>query len=305
MRLAKQTARIGTQFEIDGALLAEDTAGWRNLGLWNSEDDRKGRDFSGNHNIEINPPTPFSVSACSYVQAAEALARKVGEAAHLSEETTLLDLACGQGASLWLWQRMFYVTKLSALEIQSACIDYLRHQAQLDWNVVQGRFDALPIPEAILPASYDAVVSVDAAYHARSLSAFLQVARAALAEGGRLAFTTLAINPTHGALTLPESLLLGKAEIPTASLQTPNDIKSSMGAAGFNNVSIERLDDQVFAGFAHHVRQRSRHLSWKQRLSFSWLKIRSTGVLCEWLANTQRLHYVLVSGDAKKVMSIC
>lgn len=304
MRLAKQTARIGTQFEIDGALLAEDTAGWRNLGLWHSEDDKKGRDSRGNPDIEINLSAPLFVSPCSYVQAAEALARRIGEAAHLSVETTLLDLACGHGASLWLWQRMFYVTKLSALEIQTACIDYLRHQALPGWNVVQGRFDDLPIPDSILPASYDAVVSIDAAYHARSLSAFLQVAHTALVEGGRLAFTTLAINPAQGALTLPESLLLGKAEVPTASLQTPNDIKISMREAGFRNVSIERLDDQVFAGFAQHVRQRSRQLSWKQKLSFGWLKIKSTGVLCEWLAKTQRLHYVLVSGDAKKEMGI-
>lgn len=271
MNYAPPPVGIGTQFEIDGALLADDTAGWRNLGLWP-------------HNV--------------YAQAAEALAVRVGEAAQLTEHSQLLELACGEGASLWLWRRRFNVAKIAAIEIQTACVHSLLQYSPAAWVIEHGRFDALPLPASIEAGCYDAVVCVDAAYHARSLSAFLQVAKTALSAGGRLSFTTLAVNPAYGEMPKLLSFLLAKADIPAGSMKAPKDIVNCLNNAGFSDVTIELLDEKVFAGFAQYVRDRAGQLKWTQKMSPGWLKIIATAALCDALADKPRLHYVLVSGVA-------
>lgn len=306
MSRARQPVRIGTQFEIDGTLLAEDTAGWRNLGLWSQDTHRQYTALAPNGVSSLNvsgqsyTEDHVYTEGHAYALAAEALASRVGEAAQLNAHTHLLDMACGHGASLWCWRRRFGVVKISAIELQTACIETLRH-APPNWNIVQGRFDTLPLPTSISPGCYDAVVCVDAAYHARSLSAFLQVARTALHESGRLAFTTLAVNPSYGELPKLLTFMLAKAHIPMVALQTPTDIKNSMKKAGFYNVRIELLDEKVFAGFAQYVRDRGGQLKWTQKMSPGWLKIKATAALCDTLADKPRLHYVLVSGVATAI----
>lgn len=305
MSRATPLDELGQQFEIDGVLLAEDTSGWRNLGLWGHDTHRQQSALCGLAPDLLVPDLLVPdlvdcnlVEGRSYAQAAEALAVRVGETALLTEHTQLLELACGQGASLWLWQRKFNVTQISAIEIQNANVQLLRQRSSASWTIAHGRFDVLPLPVSIEPGRYDAVVCVDAAYHACSLSAFLQVARAALVEGGRLSFTTLAVNPAYGELPKLLSLMLTKADIPKASLQTPQDIEESMINAGFANVKIELLDDNVFAGFAQYIRGRAGHLTWRQKISRAWFKIKATALLCNSLAETPRLHYVLISGAA-------
>lgn len=286
-------------------MLAEDTSGWRNLGLWGHDTHRQQSVLCGLAPDLLVPDLLVPdlvdrsfVEGHTYAQAAEALAARVGETAQLTEHTHLLELACGQGASLWLWQRKFNVTQISAIEIQKASVQLLRQRSSAAWTIAHGRFDTLPLPASIEPGSYDAVVCVDAAYHACSLSAFLQVARTAMVEGGRLSFTTLAVNPAYGELPKLLSLLLTKADIPNASLQTPHEIEDSMINAGFNGVKIELLDDKVFAGFAQHIRDRAGQLTWRQKMSPAWFKIKATALLCSSLVETPRLHYVLISGLA-------
>lgn len=262
----------GRQFFINGTLLADETGGWRNLGDWTA--------------TEV------------YREAAEALAMRVGTAAGLCEHTAVLDLACGYGASLLLWQCRFGVSRVAGLELQSDCFaadnQVTLHPSGGDKApvIVQGRFDHLPLPAALMDSPFNAVVCVDAAYHARSLTALSSVASSALRSGGTFAFTTLAINPAAGGL--PVGLMLALRASGISRVSTPSDIEAALAANGFRNIAVEVLDEAVLVGFDRYVARRERELTWRQRLSADWLKIKATGWLCGALAHRWRLHYVLV-----------
>lgn len=261
----------GREFFIDGSLLADDSGGWRNLGDWSA--------------------------TIHYREAAEALAVRVGMAADLKNGMSVLDLACGYGASLLLWQRKFGVTYVACLELQGACIQAMQALSAPTCTIAQGRFDQLPLPEPLTQTPFDAVVCIDAAYHARSLRALAAVANSALRDGGRIAFTTLAINEKRDALPLGLSLALRGAGIHRASLLTATGITSTLEREGFQNISVEPIGESVLAGFAHYVTHREQALSWRQRISPGWLKIKATGRLCDYLAKSGHLNYVLVHAD--------
>lgn len=306
----------GSTFAINDSLLAgganDATGGWRNLGLWMRDSADVATDAAGGRE---------ATTATLYRAASERLALTVGAAARLGSGDRVLDLACGRGASLRLWGKAFGVTRLAAMELQPACArEAARVLSELPLPAreggssrdavargdadqalrcaVVGRFDCGWLPAPLRPHSFDAVVCVDAAYHALSLGAFLDTCVAALARGGggRVAFTTLAVNPLRAPLPLVVRVLLKAAAVPVASVLSPEDIERTMAARGFRDVRIDILDDRVFGGFAAHVERRASELPQWERLSADWGKIRVTGAACAALSRRPFIHYVIASG---------
>lgn len=265
----------GRDFAIDGELLAADAGGWRNLGLW--------------------PPTPQENAApADYRHAAAALARTVGEAAALTAGDSVLELACGHGEGLALWLHEFGVSDATGLDCQRDCIAALPAG-----QGVYGRFDVLPLPDGIGAGSHDAVLCVDAAYHATSLTAFAAVAASALRPGGRLAFTTLMARDSLADKPAPLrrglQRLLATAKIPAASLADAATLRATLASAGFTGIRVQRLDAAVLDGFADYIDRRTRELPWQARLRPAWFKIRLTAALCRQVQAQGLLHYALVS----------
>lgn len=272
---ADDAADDGAAFAIATHLLDDSGSGWSNLGDWRATAD--------------------------YAQAAAALARSVGEAAQLQPDDRVLELACGQGASLLLWQREFAVRCVDAIEWQRTCVDALNSAGgdarRGNARVHHGRFDRLPLPPALNAASFSAVVCVDAAYHADSAAAFLGVAAQALETGGRLAFTTLAGPPSRHATpwrTAFARLALAAAGVPEASLLTLPQWRAALAQQGLQIEQLRTLDSEVLAGFADFVERRQHRLPWRARFTAGWLKIRLTAALCRWLHRHALAHYVLI-----------
>lgn len=265
----------GAAFAIATHLLDDSRSGWSNLGDWRDTAD--------------------------YAQAAAALARCVGAAAQLQPGDSVLELACGQGASLALWQREFAVAGVDAIEWQRACVDALNSAGGAarrgDARVHRGRFDRLPLPPGLQPASYNAVLCVDAAYHADSAAAFLAVAARALETRGRLAFTTLASPSSRHAApwrTALARLALAAAGVPEGSLLSVPQWRTALAQQGLQIELSQTLDARVLAGFADFVERRQHRLPWRARFTAGWLKIRLTAVLCRWLHRHALAHYVLI-----------
>ena len=258
------------RFDIAGDLLAgaEGDGRWNNLGYWKN--------------------------AQHYTGACRALAEIHGTAAALTASHRLLELACGHGAALDVWRDHFHVSRISVLEYRPECVG---HISSLDCPEVEtvraGRFDE-PLDALFPGSSFDAVICVDAAYHASSLAAFIAAAESVLAEQGMLVFSTLVLadaRPTRW----PGNALFNIAGLPRASLMTESDLRQTVAAQGLRVTAAEDISDAVFAGFADWVARRSPALNWREKYSAAWLKIAITARWCRRLAVSKKLRYVLVT----------
>ena len=213
----------------------------------------------------------------------------------------LLDLGCGQGASLHYWNKAFSVKNITAFELQTNCIETIKQASlpQLD-AIYQASFSQLPLPAAHLYRAFDVVVCVDAAYHA-PLADFLAVNQAALKPQGRMAFSCL-IRPAN---LKKSGFLLGQLKkyfnkpmfeltsVPQQHLYTEQDLIQLLSSFDFIDIQIKHLDQPVLAGFAQYIQQQPPAFSTGHMAA--WLKITITAKLCRFLHQHQLLHYSVVS----------
>lgn len=262
------------QFNINGQLLTANAQDWHwnNLGYW--------------------------ADSADYGQACQALARLHGQAAQLQAGQHILELACGYGAAFELWKNTFNINKISALEYRPQCVSHIKHHG-LTSAIYVGRFD-YPLPSPLNATTYDAVLCVDAAYHAQSLAQFLAVITPALKSGGRFAFSTLILADDYASFPLNKRIiaqsLLRLANISQASVLSAAQIKHLAAQQQFSDLTIQPLNQPVFLGFADWVTHRAAQLSFKDKIHADWQKIYLTAQWCRWLANNPLLSYVLISG---------
>lgn len=207
-----------------------------------------------------DPPVADYASACA------ALLRRVAAAAQLNAGARVLCVACGAGDELrWLLEHA-QAGRVVGVEAEPALLQAARQHLvglPLELHVGDGAALArLGLP----PASFDAVLCVDAAYHLRPRSAFLQQAFELLRPGGRLAYTDLSLAAGRGRSAwlrgaawlcgLSAQELLSAA----AQLQRLQDL-------GFAEVSLHDLSEPVLGGFVRFVAQQSRQVdprAWRQ-----------------------------------------
>ena len=257
------------RYRISTALLHDGTAAWANLGLW-------------------------ATGTPSYAEAAAALADRHWHLAQPAPGSRLLDAGCGYVESLRRWQALDPTVKLTALEVQPACIEQLVQQG---WPTVQGRFDTLPLPAGLPPKQHDTLMCIDAAYHASSLRNFSQFAAQALATGGVLVFSTLLLAPTVSASTRRRLRMAG---IPSESQVDEAQLQQALNSAGFKLLELIDLNAEgegVLAGFSAYATQRARALTLRQRLSPAWWKIAMTGRLCARLSADTGVRYALIKAE--------
>lgn len=272
-----------TSFAIAHHLLDEQMSApaWTNLGCW--------RRLDG---------TPIT----HYREAAEQLATRLGMLAITVPAQCVVDLGCGFGASLRLWSERFFCTQVIGMELQAACLDSWQIRPGDGITLHQGRFDQLPLPEPIrtqLSATgCDAVLCVDAAYHAESLRAFVAVAQKLLGSQGRLAFSTVLKPDRLSVISRWQHRLIARLTgIPSASFVSAKELEHTLTQLGFEAIRIDVLDEAVLQGFSRFVARRRKALTSSQKRTVAWLKIASTAALCQHWFRCQQAHYVLVSAQ--------
>ena len=241
---------------------------WSNLGYWNCLDD-------------------------SYPQACRQLADRIAQSIALSSNDRLLDLGCGQGASILHWKNDYQIEEFSAVDMQPECIERLQTVFPEHRELFCQSF--LNLNEIPFQSKFDAVVCIDAAYHSL-LNSFLTSVDAVLNSNGRIAFHTLMLTEQFSHLSAQQKfkhrMLLKCADVNVDALPTYAHLVERLQGYCFSQIRVEDLSEPVLSGFASYIIARDQQNVFK---GLSGLKIKMTAKLCKVLYEQGNVRYVQVS----------
>ena len=173
----------------------------------------------------------------------------LGTPPQLKPSKTILDLGSGYGGQLRFWHDTFDIGAIDTVEPDNTAREYAQkfnHKS--------------PIPIQWLPSigeaksSYDAVLSLDAAYHFPDRRALFTRCFDLLKPKGRLAITDLILT----APSKPGGRLLkrlsGIFDIPSANLKSREVYQQELEELGFDDVSFQDISKEVLVGFSENWR---------------------------------------------------
>ena len=260
------------KYAIQAKLLGDDRAlAWTNLGDWSV----------------LSP----CGSKPSYPQACESLAHGLAQALTLNSKDRVLDLGCGQGASLQLWQQHYAVQNLEAVELQTACVQQIQqHLPHL--NAIH-ELDFLNLNQFEFK-SFDVVMCLDAAYHT-NLNSFLTSVKSVLNSKARIGFHTLIWSDEYLNSNFFSKqryhFLLKAADVNSRDVLTQVQLEQTLKSENFVNIQIQDLSEAVLKGFADYVE----HDLVQDLSGVDGLKIAMTAKLCRKLYKDGLLRYVQVT----------
>lgn len=264
------------KYAIDASLLGDQSQlPWSNLGYW-----RAGQQ--------------------DYVAACRTLADRLAETVGLNSKDKLLDLGCGQGASLLHWQQHYQVQYLAGVELQPACVANIQQHLP-DLNAIY-LASFLRLKDMHFFQRFDVVLCLDAAYHSPVPELLGQV-RSVLNANARIGFHHLILSEKWNSLNALQKhkyqFLLKSADVDLKNLMSKNELYHCLENFEFKNIQIEDLSEAVFSGFADYVNQHLSSKKLKQKgKRLDQFKIRMTAKLCQKLYQDGIVRYVQVTAQA-------
>lgn len=239
---------------------------WTNLGYWTPETE-------------------------SYPQACCQLADQLAHAVALNSKDKLLDLGCGQGASLLNWENKYKIQDISAVDVQAKCIAFLQENLNSKIKLYCASF--LNLKNIFPTACFDVILCIDAAYHS-NLNSFLNAIHDVLNLKGRLGFHYLMLSEKWQQLSHFEQqkyrYLLKSADIKIQNLENQKNTEKIISNCGFEHIQIIDLSEQVLHGFSQNIKAADTQLT-----SLDNIKIQMTARLCEKLFKDGLIQYVQIS----------
>ncbi|MGE8685049.1 MAG: SAM-dependent methyltransferase [Acinetobacter sp.] len=257
------------KYAINSRILGDDAElAWSNLGYW---EDAKS----------------------SYPQACQELAFHLAQSIQLTSNDHLLDLGCGQGASLIFWLKQFQIQNLSAVELQPHCVEKIQKNLNSKVKITQDSF--LNLKNIYPQHSLDAVLCIDAAYHS-DLNSLLFSVFDILNSKGRFAFHYLMLSDEFLNLNSLQQLkyqsLLKAADVNLKHLNSKQGLHAQLENAGFEVLDIADLSTPVLQGFARYIQQQKLGAA---HFDLGQFKIQMTAKLCEKLYSDGLIRYVQIS----------
>lgn len=238
-----------------------------------------------------------------YVTACRTLADRLADGVNLNSKDKLLDLGCGQGASLLHWQQQYQVQYLAGVELQAACVANIQqHLPELN-AIYQASF--LRLKELPFSQRFDVVLCLDAAYHS-PVPLLLEQISSVLNSKARIGFHHLVLSERwHNLNALQRrkyQFLLKSADINLKELMSVGALYECLDRFEFKNIQIQDLSEAVFSGFANYVGQtlNSKHAALHaQGSGLDHFKIQMTAKLCQKLYQEGIVRYVQVTAQSK------
>jgi hypothetical protein len=261
-----------------------DMSTWMNLGLWTAAD------------------CPSNTIGNAFTAANVALATEI--ARHLSPSVkTVVDMGCGRGDSLELWDKQLPHLK-RIMGVNSSKSEYKSASDKFKGNRKVSVFfsDAMEFLERDLKLENLGIISVDALYHFRpDRLAFLSAAKSSKAlslacsdillsekwsrEEGKLDFVTQHIRHMFLACVC----YLGG--IPRVNLTYgPSEFRRAFAETGWQETHFEIVTERVFLPFSEYCSSRAKRFSWFSRQRW---ELMSSGAFMRLLHWMQAVDFVI------------
>jgi ubiquinone/menaquinone biosynthesis C-methylase UbiE len=203
-------------------------------------------------------------------RACEAMAEQVGLAAELDESSRVLDCGNGHGDQDAYFLNRFSPESIVGLNITQKHVEI----AQKRYNDSRLRFlhgSATEMP--FDKGAFNRVIALESAFHFDSREDFFAEAFRVLEPNGRLACADLIrkTNDLNFSMRLTERMGRAFWQIPKANLCTPEHYRAQLAAAGFVDIQIEDISDQVFRGFKDFAKARLQDPEVRRRVH-PWLR---------------------------------
>ena len=258
------------KYAINAKLLGDAAeCAWTNLGYWDD-------------------------TTSSYPMACQQLAEHLAQAVQLSSQDRVLDLGCGQGASLKYWLEHYQIQNLEAVELQQSCVNKIQKHIQLKAIHCQS---FLNLKQISFQYPFDVVMCIDAAYHS-DLDVFLNATHSVLKSNGRLGFHYLMLSD-QAIMTKQKNKytwLLKAADVNFDHLKKQIQIQQQLQQQGFDAIYIQDISEQVLQGFSHYILKQSLSL---QQYGIDQMKIQMTAKLCRTLFMDGIIKYVQINARKK------
>ncbi|WP_198078422.1 SAM-dependent methyltransferase [Acinetobacter calcoaceticus] len=263
---------IPHKYAIDASSLGDDgELAWTNLGFWKNTQNYR--------------------EACC--QLADHLARAV----NLNSKDHLLDLGCGQGASLMHWLQHYQPKSLSAVELQSKCVNKIQKLIPEINLIYSGSF--LNLKQFEFKQRFDVVLCIDAAYHS-SLNSFLNSVTPVLNSKGRLGFHYLMKADSCQNMTVLQEqkyrYLLKVADVVWDNVPNEKTLRNALEQQGFVDIQIEDLSEPVLLGFSQYIQNQQEQ---NQSRGLANFKIQMTAKLCQQLYQAGYVRYIQITAIKK------
>lgn len=263
---------IPHKYAIDASNLGDDgELAWTNLGFWKNTQNYR--------------------EACC--QLADHLARAV----NLNSKDHLLDLGCGQGASLMHWLQHYQPKSLSAVELQSKCVNKIQKLIPEINQIYSGSF--LNLKQFEFKQFFDVVLCIDAAYHSH-LNSFLDSVVPVLNSKGRLGFHYLMRADSCQNMTVLQEqkyrYLLKAADVVWDNVPNEKTLRNALEQQDFVDIQIEDLSEQVLLGFSQYIHNQQEQ---NQSRGLANFKIQMTAKLCQQLYQAGYVRYIQITAIKK------
>ena len=252
---------------------------WGNLGLWRN--------------------------TTRYSAACRQLAQALGDACRLNPETSVFDAGFGCGDQLLVWIEQFGVQSLRGVNLSQSQTAYARallrergHGPHSE-RLLQGNINEASSWRLAPPGSMSCVLSLDSAYHFPDRRAFFARAALALKPSGRLGLTDFLLGPgaaESAGRRLSLSGMLWCSRIPAHNLVVADEYARQLDSAGFAELQLEDITEQVLPAFADWWQMYGRRQSVSPA---SRLKYTVTASFLDWAYRKQILRYIIVSAERR------
>ena len=194
--------------------------------------------------------------ARTYPDACVAMVELLGTRAGLQPGDGVLDVGVGFAEQDFVLLDRFKVSHITGIDITPVHVDKGRDRVakrglekQIDIRL--GSATAMEFPDA----SFDKVLALECAFHFDTRDQFMREAFRVLKPGGTIALTDML--PTPGKKPRLTTAFVRKyGHIPEANYYDREEYPRRLAAAGFGDVLVESIREDVFPGMANYSRQR-------------------------------------------------